>query len=261
MGEKGASSITSTLIKGSCWSITINNPSEEDKAHWANAKQSYAWISDVIGQLEQGAKGTPHIQGMLKTKHIRFSQVKRAFPRAHIELAKSETALARYVTKQDTRIATIESKIQYATPAHIQKELFDSLLDIYIRNNLSHENIDGNVILTLKPLPFHVVAHHTRKIDALKELFVASLLNEDEWALYIHNNADRYIQRAYKTLIQRGFYGVEFIANNNLTHGALKKYLPSILIRHALHSPQEHAQAPPQPSPQDAATPEGGAQE
>jgi len=253
MSEKGASSITSTLTKGSCWSITINNPSEEDKTQWANAKALHLWVTDVIGQLEKGAEGTTHIQGMLKTKHVRFSQVKRAFPRAHIELAKNETALARYVTKQESRIASIESKILYATPAHIQKRLFDSLLHEYTNNDLSEKEICETTLFTLTDRDPDEVDYFRRKIDKACSFFVTELQNEDSlWARHIKKNADHYIQRAYNDLIREGYYGVEFIANNNLTHGALKKYLVSIVIRHALHSPQEHSQGPPPPSPQDA---------
>jgi len=40
---------------------------------------------------------------MLKTPQVRFSAVKKHFPRAHIEIARNVVALQQYVTKQDTR--------------------------------------------------------------------------------------------------------------------------------------------------------------
>lgn len=70
------------------------------------------------GQLEKGAEGTIHYQGMLKTPQVRFSAVKKEFPRAHIEVARSAAALQKYVNKEDTRVArvrTIPTLFEYQT--------------------------------------------------------------------------------------------------------------------------------------------------
>lgn len=66
------------------------------------------WFIEFRSQLEVGAEGTPHIQGMLRTAQQRFSAIKKALPRAHIEAARNGAALAKYVAKDDTRVATRE---------------------------------------------------------------------------------------------------------------------------------------------------------
>ena len=86
----------------SCWSITINNPTEEDvKCEMPGWKLS--------GQYEEGDEGTRHFQGMLCTPQVRFSAVKRVFPRAHIEGARNKKALEKYTSKEETRIETFKS--------------------------------------------------------------------------------------------------------------------------------------------------------
>lgn len=92
--------------RGTAWSITINNPTSSDEEFIALARQK-GWT--VTGQLEQGAEGTPHYQLLVKTPQVRFSAVKKAFPRAHIELARNVKALETYVAKDDTRIGKLPS--------------------------------------------------------------------------------------------------------------------------------------------------------
>lgn len=88
--------------RGCVWSITINNPTETDlKPSFPNNK----WV--MQGQMEQGAEGTLHYQGMLTTPQVRFSAVKKCLPRAHIEVAKNKVALSKYVAKEDSRVATV----------------------------------------------------------------------------------------------------------------------------------------------------------
>lgn len=83
--------------RASCWSITINNPPEVIECNVPGWR--------ITGQLERGAEsGTLHFQGMLQTPQVRFSAVKREFPTAHIEVARSPKALKEYVKKDDTRV-------------------------------------------------------------------------------------------------------------------------------------------------------------
>lgn len=63
----------------------------------------------VDGQLEKGENGTPHYQLILKTPQVRFSAVKKAFPRAHIEVARNVQALEQYVKKDETRVSALAS--------------------------------------------------------------------------------------------------------------------------------------------------------
>lgn len=88
------------------WSITINNPTPADEEDIARARQK-GWKVD--GQLEKGENGTPHYQLMVSSGQVRFSAVKKAFPRAHIEPARNVSALHQYVHKEDTKLADLAS--------------------------------------------------------------------------------------------------------------------------------------------------------
>nr|WAE42327.1 MAG: replication associated protein [Cressdnaviricota sp.] len=100
--------------RATCWSVTINNPVESDKEAIATAGQR-RWT--VTGQLEKGANGTPHYQLIVRTPQVRFSCVKKQFPRAHIEIAHHPTALAKYVVKEETRVSAIEGTEKYPSQA------------------------------------------------------------------------------------------------------------------------------------------------
>jgi len=91
--------------RATCWSITINNPTEEDM----RPRLPSGW--KLQGQIEEGEEGTEHFQGMLNTPQSRFSAIKAVFPRAHIEIARDKKALQAYVHKEDTRVRTIEQSV------------------------------------------------------------------------------------------------------------------------------------------------------
>ena len=97
--KKESLSITGTLMgdRGTSWSITINNPTEEEVKVSAPG-----W--KLEGQYEVGEEGTRHFQGLLSTPQVRFAAVKKVFPRAHIELARNKKALQAYVHKAATRV-------------------------------------------------------------------------------------------------------------------------------------------------------------
>lgn len=90
--------------RATCWSITINNPSQSDLEPTLPAK----WA--MSGQIEVGAEGTEHYQGMLTTPQVRFSAIKKVFPRAHIEVARNKQALSAYVQKEETRLQSVPSR-------------------------------------------------------------------------------------------------------------------------------------------------------
>lgn len=93
--------------RATAWSVTINNPSSVDEENIALARQK-GWR--VEGQLERGQNGTPHYQLMLKTPQVRFSAVKKQFPRAHIEVARNAAALEQYVAKEETREGSLPTE-------------------------------------------------------------------------------------------------------------------------------------------------------
>lgn len=88
--------------RSTCWSITINNPTEDEYL----IPLPVGW--KIEGQLEVGDSGTQHYQGMLRTPQVRFSAVKKIFPRAHIEVARNPIALKQYVHKEETRVAEVD---------------------------------------------------------------------------------------------------------------------------------------------------------
>jgi hypothetical protein len=91
--------------RASCWSVTINNPIDADEYNIASARQK-GW--KVEGQLEKGEQGTTHYQLFVRTPQVRFSHMKRMFPRAHIEVARNVSALQTYVNKEETRVASLK---------------------------------------------------------------------------------------------------------------------------------------------------------
>jgi len=93
-----------TQIRANTWSVTINNPTASDEENISLARQK-GW--KVEGQKEVGEEGTPHYQLIVKTPQQRFSALKMAFPRAHIEVARNKKALEQYVTKEETRVGQL----------------------------------------------------------------------------------------------------------------------------------------------------------
>lgn len=98
-----------TSDRATCWSLTINNPTPDDEENIAMAMQK-GWRID--GQREKGAEGTEHYQLILHTPQVRFSAVKKQFPRAHIEVARNRAALAAYVGKEATRVGQLATKAE-----------------------------------------------------------------------------------------------------------------------------------------------------
>jgi len=94
--------------KASWWSITINNPTEQDYESLEEDKWP-SFVKRVKFQTEQGEEGTIHVQGAVHTTQVRFAAVKKWLTRAHIEAAKDKAALLKYVEKKDTQVSTLPS--------------------------------------------------------------------------------------------------------------------------------------------------------
>lgn len=202
--------------RASYWSITINNPTDDDKAQWSALGQQ-PWVKTVEGQLERGTEqGTLHIQGYVKTQHGRFLQkLRAALPRAHVEIAKNPTALVKYCKKEETRVGKIES-VRTAGPGDVQNAVYQDLL-YNGRNYYNNWNLDQ---------------------DAFQE-------NIQRYSYDIRQNWESHLDDAVKYLIKAGFYGVEFAAANQQIRFAFKKYLPEILYRcHAQATPVTVVAAP-----------------
>nr|WAE42886.1 MAG: replication associated protein [Cressdnaviricota sp.] len=84
------------------WSITINNPTVEDRQALATLPR---FVKEIGGQEEVGDTGTPHFQCYLHTQRCRMAQIKKWLKRAHIEGARNPEALKNYVNKSKTAVA------------------------------------------------------------------------------------------------------------------------------------------------------------
>lgn len=215
--------------RSTCWSVTINNPTEEDYNACKAENLPSGWR--VEGQEERGEEGTKHLQLMLRTPQIRFAGVKKHFIRAHIEVARNPIALQKYVNKDNTRDGEkikAESKIptiyeyQRIIVAKWNSDEFKQLMEEYI------------------------------------QAFPGRLPNEDELAM-------RYLDSLVATDIESGRPGAEFIATNPMWINSWKKFWRSIIKRHASHPPStpdgtEASSLPPSGSrPPDAETHAGDA--
>lgn len=198
--------------KGCCWSVTINNPTGEDFQNWETLRTLH-WVREVVGQVEKGENGTPHIQGMVKTVSVRFAQVKKALPRAHIEKARSETALTKYVQKEETRVAQLP-QVKVATLPDVQTMCLTVALMFCYQQDSSLDPLDTNEL---------------------------DLIQRYEYA--ISNNWELILDRAVRALIYQGYYGVEFVVSNPQVRTAFRKYLPAILYRTYNATRQEATQA------------------
>lgn len=82
------------------WVFTLNNPTDNQiPATWKDKCKYITW------QLEQGANGTPHLQGALSLlKPARLSGMKKLNAECHWEVTRSEGKALDYVHKEETRL-------------------------------------------------------------------------------------------------------------------------------------------------------------
>jgi len=189
-------------IRGTCWSITINNPTEEDLL-FERVKQN-GWR--IEGQKERGKEGTEHYQGMLLTpQKPSFSTVKTVLPRAHIEKARQKTALAKYVHKDETRVAAVPSAgVVIPTIFEYQDRVAATpgIMERIIKHQQDMYEVD--------PLGKGVEDAPLTVVDAI----VAKHIEE-------------------------GMRGIEYIAINPMWRSSWKKFWRSIIKRNGSHQGQE----------------------
>ena len=70
---------------------------------------------------------------MLKTPHIRFSAIKKQFPRAHIEIARNPIALQQYVVKTETRVGEL--------PEANNQALYPNIEELYRRYATQYQSM------------------------------------------------------------------------------------------------------------------------
>lgn len=127
----------------------MNNPTADDEEALHIARQK-GW--KVLGQLERGLKdGTPHYQIRLQTPQVRFSAVKKVFRRGHIEPAREAAALARYVTKEETRVGDLP--VQQDTYPSLSKfwDLVFDYLNGLGKDGLDYVELESDVVCMFRP--------------------------------------------------------------------------------------------------------------
>lgn len=77
----------------------------------------------MVGQLEKGENGTPHLQFFINFKHpLALSAIKKLDNKIHAEISKSPLASIKYCQKEDTRIDGPWSFGEYHTVGQPKKE-------------------------------------------------------------------------------------------------------------------------------------------
>lgn len=87
------------------WLGTYNNPPAEFIIDYLEKWHTGGNARYVVGQLEKGAEGTPHIQFFLNFKNeTRMAALKKHCGKAHFEPVKKNNGADKYCMKQDTRL-------------------------------------------------------------------------------------------------------------------------------------------------------------
>ena len=73
----------------------------KNASHWRGR------LTDGGRPVGGGEGRNPHYQLMVKTPQVRFSAVRKMFPRAHVEAAREPSALKRYVGKVESRVGAL----------------------------------------------------------------------------------------------------------------------------------------------------------
>lgn len=231
--ENGSSSITRTTDSGRFWSITINNPTEDDIQKYQTLATLH-WVQDVAGQIEIGKEGTRHIQAMLTTKKVRFSQVKKALPRAHIEIARSPQALAKYVQKEETRVESMPNQhntTKIATQFDLQKKLY-SLCLLMIQTH--HFKPRYHKFLGITWYFWWESRDKILSEEEAREELTSRLNFDDAYSLMLEEDGQKLIDIAVQSIIEANLYGIEFVMSNNINKNGFKNYLRSILYRYGV---------------------------
>lgn len=186
--------------RATCWSITINNPKKEEY----EIVLPVGW--KLEGQLEKGEEeGTLHYQGMLKTGQVRFSAVKKVFPRAHIEVARNVAALKKYVNKEETRVQSVQS---IPTLFEYQTIIAEKWIEDEFKARIQRV----------------IEANQIPDFDVIALRYIDSLVAAD---------------------IESGRRGAEFIAINPMWRSSWKIFWRSIINRHGTHASSVSDASPP----------------
>jgi len=152
------------------------------------------WLVD--GQLEVGENGTPHYQFYINTqKQVRFSAIKRVFPKAHIEcshdMKKVESYCKKWKTRQtDTKTVKIERWDPDSDERYTTKMFWADLASIWFE---VYEETDTDIMLVYDycvqqlidmEFPCHMVAVQPQNRKAF-QLYGLQMMNY--YRRHIHN--------------------------------------------------------------------------
>lgn len=199
------------------WSITWFPPtdsmnreiSEAEIKQYAQRQLPPGW--SIAGQMEQCSDTKRfHYQAMLKTPQVRKSAVISQTDKAHVEAAKNVVALTNYVSKEDTRVATIQSGNSIPTVFEYQTIVAQQW------NEEEFQKVWKDAI---------EVATKTNTVPDIDE------------------TAMRYIDSIVAADIESGRRGAEFIAINPMWRSSWKRFWRSIIKRQCapVPSPSESA--------------------
>lgn len=197
--------------RGTCWSLTINNPTDEDM----NKTLPPGWRLE--GQIEQAS--TKHFQGMLITPKIAFTTVKQYFPRAHIEKARKKVALQKYVHKSETRLTEFTQKNRIPTIFEFQEQIAGQLPE--------YEQLS-------KDFTSWFVKQYEAGGDHRKQ---AMNMNQAQYFMKI-------LDEKTNELIEAGERGLEFVAINPMWRSSWLRFYKGILNRHKKHNETSHTIEP-----------------
>lgn len=229
-----------TTTKGRNWSITLNNPTEEELQRWKTVTE-FHWVLEARGQLERGESGTLHIQGLLKTENVEWKRVRKLFPRAHVERATNVFALERYVEKSDTRVAALGTQRapprKVVTPTGLQHALSSVVYERTHHKGLPllytySERMGWSSDLWDTPDEWETLEPPVQR----RLVYEANR----EW---LKKKADDLITEAVDTLIYDGVLGAEYATAQIACRAALKRHLIPICIRHETNQWNEATQA------------------
>jgi len=127
--------------RATCWSVTLNMKTvkKETCDEMIQQARSAGWT--ITGQEEMGGEN-PHYQLMVQTPQVRFSAMKKMFPTGHIEVARNRQALAKYVTKEDTRVGALpEHDEKYVTASRLWDMIYNVNETRMLWDRLDDENV------------------------------------------------------------------------------------------------------------------------
>jgi len=187
-----------SVDRATCWSITQQVESTEEGNLFMAQQVPPGWR--LKGQLEVApTTGKLHLQLMLKTPQVRFSAVKKQFPKAHIEQARDAHALALYVQKDETRVMAVE---QTETPT------------IWQFSVMVADRVD------IAEMIYYIKQWRSLQMDALVY-----------WDDATPEEMLRYVDVLVGRFVHEGIRGAEYMGVNPMFRSAWKTYGKSMIMR------------------------------